>query len=170
MERALREAEFDGSITILRLGMVYGRFAHTREAQLVAKVIAGERRLELPARGAQFFARVAVDRVGRAAHAATRRGEPGVFACNVVDPYGWTYAGLAAEIGRILDWEWEPVDVPFDPAVDSHPFAVASPCVFDDRRLRDVLGVGEPDPRAALDDLVRWLAESLPLRDLEEVD
>jgi hypothetical protein len=54
--------------------------------------------------------------------------------------------------------------------VDSHPFAVASPCVFDDRRLRDVLGVGEPDPRAALDDLVRWLAESLPLRDLEEVD
>jgi nucleoside-diphosphate-sugar epimerase len=160
MERALRAPSFDGSVTILRLGMVYGKFPHTREAHLVEMVKARERRLELPGRGAQFFARVSADRVGLAAHAATRRGEPGVFTCNVVDPYGWTYAGLAAEIGRILDWTWEPVDVPFDATSDApHPFAVASPCVFDDRRLRDVLGVTEPDPRAALEDLVHWLAE-----------
>jgi nucleoside-diphosphate-sugar epimerase len=158
MEQALRESGFEGAITILRLGMVYGRFSHTREAGLVAKVKAGERRLELPARGAQFFARVSVDRVGRAVHAAARRDEPGIFTCNVVDPYGWTYAGLAAEIGRILAWDWDPVDVPFDPTTDpAHPFALASPCIFDDRRLRDILNVSEPDPRAALEDLVHWL-------------
>jgi nucleoside-diphosphate-sugar epimerase len=169
MERALRETSFDGSIAILRLGMVYGKFAHTREAHLVGMVKAGERRLELPARGAQFFARVSADRVGLAAHAATRRDEAGVFTCNVVDPYGWTYAGLAAEVGRILDWEWEPVDVPFDATADSsHPFAVGSPCLFDDRRLRETLGVTEPDPRAALEDLVHWLAENLPERTADE--
>jgi nucleoside-diphosphate-sugar epimerase len=165
MERALREADFDGSVTVLRPGMIYGRFTHTREAGLVAAAKAGERRLELPARGAQFFARVSVDRVGLAVHAATRRSEPGVWACNVTDPYGWTYAGLAAEIGRILDWRWEPVEVPFDPTAEpSHPFAVASPCVFDDRRLRETLGVDGPDPRAALEAVVRWLWEALPVR------
>jgi nucleoside-diphosphate-sugar epimerase len=163
MEQALRESGFTGSITVLRLGMVYGKFAHTREAALVAKVKTGERRLELPGRGAQFFARVSVERVGLAVHAATRREEPGVFACNVVDPYGWTYAGLAAEIGRILNWDWEPVDVPFDPTDGpAHPFSLASPCIFDDRRLRDVLNVNDPDPRAALEALVPWLWENLP--------
>ena len=164
MEQALRGATFDGSITILRLGMVYGKFTDTREAGLVAKAKAGEHRLELPARGAQFFARVSVDRVGSAVHASTGRSEPGVFACNVVDPYGWTYAGLAAEIGRILNWNWEPIEVPFDPTAESHPFALATPCIFDDRRLRDTLNVTEPDPRAALEDLVRWLWDNLPGR------
>lgn len=166
MERALHDAEFGGSIAILRLGMVYGPFVDTREADLVARAKAGALRLDLPARGAQFFARVAVERVGRAVHAATRSDEPGIWACNVVDPYGWTYAGLAAEIGRILAWEWEPVEVPFDPLAQPpvHPFALASPCVFDDRRLRDDLGVAAdaPDPRAALEELVRWLWERLP--------
>jgi nucleoside-diphosphate-sugar epimerase len=166
MEGALRGAAFDGSVTILRLGMVYGKFLHTREAELVAKVKAGERRLELPARGAQFFARVSLERVARAVHAATRRCDAGVFACNVVDPYGWTYAGLAAEIGRLLDWQWDPVEVSFDPAAQppAHPFALASPCIFDDRRLRETLDVppDAPDPRAALDDLVRWLWQNLP--------
>jgi nucleoside-diphosphate-sugar epimerase len=163
MERALREADFEGSVTILRLGMVYGRHPMTREAALVAKVKARERRLQLPARGSQFFARVAIERVAAAVHTATRREEPGVWACNVVDPYGWTYAGLAAEIARLLDWTWEPVEVPFDPAgPPTHPFAVASPCVFDDRRLRGTLRVIEPDPREALRDLVHWLSEHLP--------
>jgi nucleoside-diphosphate-sugar epimerase len=163
MEQALAEADFDGALTVLRLGMVYGRFLHAREATLVARAKAGERRLELPARGAQFFARVAVERVARAVHAATRRTADGLWACNVVDPYGWTYAGLAAEIARILGWSWEPVDVPFDPAGEpAHPFALASPCIFDDRRLRDVLGVTEPEPREALADMVRWLWEHLP--------
>ena len=163
MEQALREQTFAGSITTLRLGMVYGKFAHTREAGLVAKVKAGERRLELPARGAQFFARVSVDRVGRAVHASTRRNEPGIFTCNVVDPYGWTYAGLAAQIGRILNWTWDPIDVHFDLSTGAaHPFALASPCIFDDRRLRDDLQVNEPDPRWALEDLAQWLFEHLP--------
>jgi nucleoside-diphosphate-sugar epimerase len=165
MEQALRESAFEGSITILRLGMVYGKFTDTREAGLVAKAKAGERRLELPARGAQFFARVDVDRVGLAIHASTRRSEPGIFTCNVVDPYGWTYAGLAAEIGRILEWKWEPIEVPFDPkAGPAHPFALASPCIFDDRRLRHNLNVTEPDPRTALEDLAQWLWEHLPDR------
>ena len=166
MERALRATPFDGALTILRLGMVYGPFPHAREAELVARVKRGERRLELPGRGAQFFARVADERVGRAVHAATRREQPGVFVCNVVDPYGWTYAGLAAEVGRILDWRWEPVEVPFDPLADppAHGFALASPCLFDDRRLREELGVppDAPDPREALERLVRWLWEHLP--------
>lgn len=162
MEQALVQAGFEGPLTILRPGMIYGPFAHTREADLVSLAKAGQRRLELPSRGAQFFARVAAERVGRAVYAATRRSDVGPLACNVVDPYGWTYAGLAAEIGRILDWEWDPVEVAYDPNGEPpHPFALASPCVFDDRRLREVLGVHEPDPRAALEATVRWLWEHL---------
>jgi nucleoside-diphosphate-sugar epimerase len=162
MEQALRESGWTGALTVLRLGMVYGRFTSTREAGLVAKVLAADRHLELPARGSQFFARVAVERVGRAVHSATQRRESGFWACNVVDPYGWTYAGLAAEIGRILDWEWNPIDVPFDPTRGpAHPFALASPCLFDDRRLTDELRVNEPDPRDALEDVVHWLRDNL---------
>jgi nucleoside-diphosphate-sugar epimerase len=167
MERALHDAGFDGSIAILRLGMVYGPFLHTREAELVAKARAGDRRLELPGRGTQFFARVSVERVGRAVYAAACRDEPGISVFNVVDPYGWTYAGLAAEIGRLLDWRWDPIDVPFDPAAQPpvHPFALGSPCMFDDRRLRETLDVpaDAPDPRTALEHLVPWLWDHLPV-------
>lgn len=43
MEDALRSSELYGTVSILRLRMVYGRFADTREAGLVAKVKAGKR-------------------------------------------------------------------------------------------------------------------------------
>jgi nucleoside-diphosphate-sugar epimerase len=158
MEEALRSSGYEGSLTVLRLGMVYGKFDRTREASLVEKVKARQRTLELPARGAQFFARVAVERVAHAALAVAQTSGSAFDAINVVDPYGWTYAGLAAEVGQMLGWQWDPVDVSFDPAAEpAHPFALASPCIFDDRKLRELVDADKPDPRAALEELVQWL-------------
>jgi nucleoside-diphosphate-sugar epimerase len=150
-------------VTILRPGAIYGPGLGVggqqpnREWTLVARVAAGDHRLDLPDGGDQLFHRVAVERVARAILAAVERAPAGVWACNVVDPYGWTYAGLAAEVGRILDWSWEPVRVAFDAA--DHPWQTAHPIIGSDRRLREVLGVCEPDPRAALAGTIRWLWE-----------
>jgi nucleoside-diphosphate-sugar epimerase len=152
MEAALRDA---GTVTALRPGAIYGPAPGMREWFLVEKVHRGERRLELPDGGVQLWHRVAVERVGHAIVAAVARAPEGFWACNVADPYDWTYAGLAGEIGALLDWEWEPVRVPFD-AVD-HPWQTLHPVLCDDRRLREVLGVTEPDPRVALANTVRWL-------------
>ncbi|HEX9436558.1 MAG TPA: hypothetical protein VGA16_05285, partial [Candidatus Limnocylindria bacterium] len=102
-----------------------------------------------------LFARAALGRVGRAVVAAIDRAPNGFWPVNVVDPYGWTYAGLVGEIGRILDWKWEPVAVRWEEA--DHPFKVQSPFICSDARLREVLGVTMPDPRDALAETVRWL-------------
>lgn len=153
MERALRESEI--TATVLRPGAIYGKGDPlAREWPLVRRVKQGIKQLELPGGGVQFFHRVAVERVGRAIVAAAERAPAGFWACNVVDPYDWTYAGLAAEIGRILGWEWEPVNVSF--AAARHPFQLASPFFVSDRRLREVLCITEPDPREALEAIVRW--------------
>ena len=156
---------------VLRPAMIYGTGPppeHLRETFLVSKVLRGEHRLELPWEGAQYFSRVAVERVARAVLAGATREPSGYYACNVVDPYGWTFASLAAEIGRILDFEWEPVvtervnPFSYDPA-RHHPFNVPSPCLFSDERLRRELGVGvdQPDPLAALEETVRWLSDEV---------
>lgn len=87
--------------------------------------------------------------------AAAERAPDGVWPVNAVDPYGWTYAGLVGEIGRLLDWTWEPILVPWGAAW--HPFQSQSPYFCSDRRLREVLGVDDPDPRAALAETVEWL-------------
>jgi hypothetical protein len=58
-------------------------------------------------------------------------------------------------IGEILTWTWETVFVRWEEA--DHPFKGQSPFFFSDTRLRDVLKVLEPDPRAALEETVRWL-------------
>jgi nucleoside-diphosphate-sugar epimerase len=155
MERVLAGERASESVVVLRPGMIYGPGSAGREWTIVARVKRGERRLELPDGGAQFFARAAVDRVGRAVVAALENAPAGLWSANVVDPYGWTYAGLAAEIGRILRWEWDPVIVPW--AVADHPFKIQSPFFCSDRRLREVLGVTEPDPRDALAETVDWL-------------
>ena len=155
MERALAGSRLDESIAVLRPGMIYGPGAAGREWTLVSRIRAGIRRLELPDGGAQFFARAAVERVGRAVIAAIEKAPTGWWPVNVVDPYGWTYAGLAGEIARVLDWKWEPVVVPWDAA--GHPFKIQSPYFCSDRRLREVLGVTEPDPAEALVDTVAWL-------------
>jgi nucleoside-diphosphate-sugar epimerase len=126
-----------------------------REWFFVEKVHQGERRLELPDGGAQFWHRVAVGRVGRAVIAALSRAPDGFWACNVVDPYDWSFAGLAHQVAGLLGWEWEPVRVPF--ADSDHPWQTAHPVLCSDRRLRDILGVTEPDPREALAETVRWL-------------
>lgn len=159
MERALRDAGI--TATALRPGAIYGPGDMlAREWPLVRRVRDGIRKLELPGGGAQFFHRVAVERVGRAIVAAVEQAPAGFWACNVVDPYDWTYAGLAAQIGRILGWEWEPESVSFATAM--HPFKLASPLLLSDRRLREVLGVTQPDPRAALEETVRWYWEYGP--------
>lgn len=155
MERALREAQRDERIVVLRPGMIYGPGAAGREWTIVSRVRAGIRRIELPDGGGQFFGRAAVERVGRAVVAAAERAPGDFWRVNVVDPYGWTYAGLVAEIGRLLAWEWEPVAVRWEEA--DHPFKGQSPFFFSDARLREVLRVSEPDPRAALAETVRWL-------------
>ncbi len=152
MEAALHDA---GRVTALRPGAIYGPHPEVREWFLVGRIFRGERRLELPDGGAQYWHRVAVDRVGAAVKAALERAPDGFWACNVVDPYDWSYAGLAAEIAALLDWEWEPVRVAFD--VTDHPWQTAHPVLCSDRRLREVLEVSDPDPRQALAETVHWL-------------
>lgn len=157
MERALGGSRVDESIAVLRPGMIYGPGAAGREWTLVSRIRAGVRRLDLPDGGAQFFARAALERVARAVIAAIEKAPAGLWPVNVVDPYGWTYAGLAGEIARLLDWQWEPIVVPWDAAV--HPFKIQSPYFCSDQRLREVLGVTEPDPAEALAETVAWLWE-----------
>lgn len=162
METALRDSGCD--VAVLRPGAIYGpNDPRSRAWPLIRKIRSGVRRLELPDRGVQVFHQVALDRVARSVVAAAERAPRGFWACNVVDPYTWTYAGLAAVIGRMFDWEWEPVVVPFA-AVD-HPYKVSSPVLVSDRRLREVLGVHEPDPLQALEEAVRWLWEHGPPAD-----
>lgn len=161
MEAALHDA---GTVTALRPGAIYGPHDYVaREWPLVRRIKERVRRLELPDGGVQVFHRVAVERVARAIVAAAERAPEGFWACNVVDPYDWTYAGLATEIARLLDWEWQPVKVPFEAA--EHAFQVSSPALGSDRRLREVLGVSEPDPRSALAELVAWYWEHGPAPD-----
>lgn len=156
MDRALRAATPDGlRVTILRPGMIYGPGSAAREWTLVKLIKEGTRELRLPLGGGQFFSRVALERVGRAVVAAAERAPEGTWVANVVDPYGWTYAGLAAEIAELLGWRWEPAWVDWHEA--SHLFKAQAPFVCSDTRLRDVLGVTGPDPRAALAEAVRWL-------------
>jgi nucleoside-diphosphate-sugar epimerase len=153
---AMEAALHDGRrVTALRPGAIYGAGGPVREWYFVERIHRGERELELPDGGAQFWHRVAVERVGAAVAAALERAPDGFWACNVVDPYDWSYAGLAAEIAALLDWEWEPVRVPFGDT--DHPWQTAHPVLCSDQRLRDVLGVDAPDPGAALAETVEWL-------------
>ncbi len=154
MEAALRDA---GHVTALRPGAIYGPHPEVREWSLVERIFRAERRLALPDGGAQYWHRVAVDRVGAAVRAALDRAPDGFWACNVVDPYDWSYAGLSSEIAELLDWEWEPVRVAFNEA--DHPWRMAHPVLCSDHRLREVLKVSEPDPREALAETVSWLWE-----------
>jgi nucleoside-diphosphate-sugar epimerase len=151
------EAGLDGGarITVLRPGAIYGPYPNTRERYFVERVRDGIRELKFPERGQQIFHRVAVERVGRAIVAAIDRAPDGIWACNVVDPYDWTFAGLAGQIGRLLDWEWQPVEVRFEDA--DHPWAAAHPIFGSDFRLQEILKVREPDPRDALAETIEWL-------------
>lgn len=164
MENAV--ANFAGTTIVLRPGAIYGPGDTTcREWPLIKQAIDRRPELDLPAAGVQFFHRVAVERVAHAIVAAVAAPIPGVphpWACNVVDPYDWTYAGLAGEIGRLMDWEWEPNVVSF--ADSAHPWQVTSPLLVSDKRLREVLGVPPdcPDPRDALAATVRWYLENGP--------
>jgi nucleoside-diphosphate-sugar epimerase len=153
MEAALREAAVDA--TALRPGTIYGPHAESREWTLVKRIHEGNRELPLPGFGGQVFHRVAVGRVGGAVLAAVERPQAGFWACNVVDPFDWTYGGLAAKIAEQLGWEWEPTSLPLDQV--EHPWNLAHPLLCDDRRLREVLGVGKPDPVEALRETVDWL-------------
>ena len=155
MERSLRRARSDEAIAVLRPGMIYGPGVAGREWTSVCQIRAGIRRIKLPDGGAQFFSRVALDRVARAVVAASERAPDDFWPVNVVDPYGWTYAGLVGEIGRLLNWTWEPELVGWSDA--DHPYKIHSPYFCSDTRLRSVLEVTEPDPREALAETVRWL-------------
>jgi nucleoside-diphosphate-sugar epimerase len=151
------EAALDGlaRITVLRPGAIYGPYLNTRERYFVERARDGIHELKFPDRGQQIFHRVAVERVGRAIAAAIERAPDGFWACNVVDPYDWTFAGLAGQVGRLLDWHWEAADVPFKD--EDHPWAAAHPIFGSDFRLREILEVREPDPRDALAETIEWL-------------
>jgi nucleoside-diphosphate-sugar epimerase len=156
-ERALHGAD---AITVLRPGAIYGPYLHPsvfREWYLVGMVARGERRLELPGGGTQIFHRVACERVGRAVAAALERAPSGTWACNVGDPRDLSFGALAALVAERLDWSWEPVEVPW--ADGGHPWNVRHPVIADTTRLRDVLGVTEPDPLAATAAQIDWLWE-----------
>jgi nucleoside-diphosphate-sugar epimerase len=157
MEDALHGAD---AITVLRPGAIYGPYLHPRvfrEWYLVGMVARGERRLPLPAGGTQLFHRVAVERVGRAVAAAVGRAPGGRWACNVGDPRDFTFGALAALVAERLDWSWEPVEVPWDEG--DHPWNVRHPVVADTTRLRDLLGVADPDPLVATGEQIDWLWE-----------
>lgn len=143
-----------GKVTALRPGAIYGPHVGVRERTFVELIAAGVHELPLPDGGTQLFHRVATDRVGRAIAASVDRAPDGFWACNVVDPYDWDYSGLANEIGRVLDWHWEPIRVAF--ADTDHPWQVTHPFLCSDRRLRDVLQVDEPDPQIALAECLEW--------------
>jgi nucleoside-diphosphate-sugar epimerase len=157
MESALHGAS---RITVLRPAAIYGPHLHRhvlREWYLVGKVARGERRLALPAGGTQLFHRVALDRVGRAVAAAVRAAPDGRWECNVADPRDFTYGALARFVAEQLGWEWEIETVGSDE--DDHPWNVRHPVIADTARLRDALGVVEPDPVAATKEQVHWLWE-----------
>jgi nucleoside-diphosphate-sugar epimerase len=157
MEDALAGTE---RITILRPGAIYGPHLHAhvlREWYLVGKVARGERRLSLPAGGTQLFHRVALDRIGRAIAAALERAPAGTWACNVADARDLTFGGLAALVAERLGWEWETEEVTW--ADGDHPWNVRHPVVADTARLREVLGVREPDPLKATVAQIDWLWE-----------
>jgi nucleoside-diphosphate-sugar epimerase len=120
-------------------------------------VARGERRLPLPAGGTQLFHRVAADRVGRAVAAAIRAAPDGRWECNVGDPRDFTFGALAGLVAERLGWSWEPVAVPWEEG--DHPWNVRHPVVCDTTRLREVLGVTEPDPVAATAAQIDWLWE-----------
>lgn len=156
-EDALDGAEF---ISVLRPGAIYGPFLHPRvfrEWYLVGRVARGERRLPLPDGGGQVFHRVAAERVGRAIAAALERAPRGRWECNVGDPRDFTFGALAALVAAHLDWSWEPVPVPWDEG--DHPWNVRHPVIADTSRLRQVLGVTDPDPVAATIAQIEWLWE-----------
>lgn len=155
METALLGAP---QITVLRPGAIYGRQLHARvlrEWYLVGKVARGDRRLALPAGGTQVFHRVALDRVGRAIAAAIRAAPSGRWECNVADSRDFTYGGLARLVEQQLGWEWETQTVGWDEG--DHPWNVRHPVIADTNRLRQVLGVVDPDPLTATTEQVTWL-------------
>jgi nucleoside-diphosphate-sugar epimerase len=157
MEDALGGAE---RITILRPGAIYGPHLHAhvlREWYLVGKVARGERHLALPAGGTQLFHRVALDRIGRAIAAALERAPAGTWACNVADPRDLSFGALSTLVAERLDWAWEPTEVAW--ADGDHPWNVRHPIVGDTTRLREVLGVREPDPLEATVAQIDWLWE-----------
>ena len=160
MEAALREAE--APACLLRPGTIYGPHPEPhpsllREWALVGKVHRGERRLELPDGGTQLFHRVALERVALAIVAALEHAPRGPWACNVADPQDRTFGGLAALVADRLGWRWELERVPW-PEGD-HPWNVRHPVLADTRRLREVLGVIEPDPTLATLATIDWLWE-----------
>lgn len=157
MEDALHGAD---ALTILRPGAIYGPYLHPRvfrEWYLVGRVARGEHRLVLPDGGTQVFHRVACERVGRAVAAALERGPSGRWECNVGDPRDYTFGALAALVAERLGWTWDLVDVPWHEG--DHPWNVRHPVITDTARLRDVLGVTEPDPAAATVAQIEWLWE-----------
>jgi nucleoside-diphosphate-sugar epimerase len=157
MESALHGAE---SITVLRPGAIYGPYLHPRvfrEWYLVGRVARGERSLPMPDGGTQLFHRVCADRVGRAIGAAVERAPVGHWSCNVGDPRDFTFGGLAALVAERLGWEWEPFHVPWEKG--EHPWNVRHPVVCDTTRMRETLGVDEPDPVAATVAQIDWLWE-----------
>jgi nucleoside-diphosphate-sugar epimerase len=156
-EAALHGAE---AITVLRPGAIYGPYLHPsvlREWYLVGRVARGERRLELPAGGTQIFHRVACERIGRAVAAALERAPAGLWECNLGDPRDFSFGAIASLVADLLDWAWEPVEVPWQEG--DHPWNVRHPVIADTTRLREVLGVTEPDPVAATIAQVEWLWE-----------
>ncbi len=160
MEAALREA--GAPACLLRPGTIYGPHPEPhphllREWALVGKVHRGEHRLELPDGGTQLFHRVALERVARAIVAALARPPRGPWACNVADPQDRTFGGLAALVAERLGWSWEPERVPW-PQGD-HPWNVRHPVLCDTGRLRERLGVTEPDPLVATLATIDWLWE-----------
>jgi nucleoside-diphosphate-sugar epimerase len=155
VEDALRKA---GRVTVLRPGAIYGPYDHPyvlREWYLVRKVAEGVRLLAVPDGGTQIFNRVAVDRVGRAVAAAIEQQHDGFWACNVADASDFTFGGLARLVADRLDWEWTLELVPWEEG--DHPWNVRHPVIADTTRLRDTLGVVEPDSVQATLEQIDWL-------------
>lgn len=150
---------YDATTVVLRPGAIYGDFLGTRESYFVSLVAKGERKLHLVDGGQQVFHRASVRRVANAVVNATTVECSGHQAVNVVDPYDWTFAGLAGIVGDLLGHDWDVAHTAY--SEDAHPWAVRHPIIGSDYLLRSFLGVkaDEPDPWEATSQMVRWLWE-----------
>ena len=83
------------------------------------------------------------------------RAPDGLWACNVADPTDYTYGALARLVAERFDWEWELEPVAWERS--DHPWNVRQPVFTDTTRLRQTLGVTQPDPVAATLAQLDWL-------------
>lgn len=157
VERVYRERI--ETVAALRLPAVYGWPDADRIAEPLDKMLAGETRLEIDARWADWqFSRCLHANAGRAIALAARAAFDGRLAgfeaFNVAEEGAHTLEGWWRRIGEAAGWRGEIVRVGAPDPEPPQDFVVCS------RKIRDRLGFAEAvDPAQGLADAVAWRAD-----------